>query len=56
MKRNKRSFTLSDDADQLMILLAAKLGISKTAVLELAIREKAERERIEPPPSIPPRR
>lgn len=40
MKR-KRSYTLTDHADVLIEAMAAALGISKTAVLELAIREKA---------------
>lgn len=44
MKRAKRSFTLTSEADELLVKLAAKLGISKTAVLEIIIREKAAKE------------
>lgn len=45
MKR-KRSFTLSDYAVRLLAATAAKLGISMTAVLEISIREKAQREQV----------
>jgi predicted transcriptional regulator len=38
------SFRLSDEARRLLALLAEKLSISHTAILELAIREKARRE------------
>lgn len=44
--RKKRSFTLSSQADELLEAIAEELGISKTAVLEIAIREKAERTNI----------
>jgi len=40
------SHRLSDEARRLLALLAEKLSISQTAVLELAIREKAKREGI----------
>lgn len=38
------SIRLSAEAKRLRILLAEKLGISQTAVLEIALREKAKRE------------
>ncbi len=44
MKNKPTSVRLSDDAKRLIKLMAAKLGISQTAVIELAIREKARRE------------
>lgn len=44
MKSKPTSVRLSDDAKRLIKLLSAKLGISQTAIIELAIREKARRE------------
>ena len=38
------SYRLSDEARRLLVLLAEKLGVSQTSILELAIREKAKRE------------
>ena len=38
------SYRLSDEARRLLVLLAEKLGVSQTSILELAIREKAQRE------------
>ena len=40
------SHRLSEEARRLLALLAEKLSISQTAILELAIREKAKRERV----------
>jgi predicted transcriptional regulator len=40
------SHRFSDEARRLLALLAEKLSISQTGVLELAIREKAQRERV----------
>ena len=40
------SHRLSEEARRLLALLAEKLSISQTAILELAIREKAKREDI----------
>lgn len=37
------SFRLSVEADRLLVALAESLGISKTAALEVLIREMAER-------------
>lgn len=47
--RNKiqTTFTISVEAIRLIGLLAKKLGLSKTGVLELAIRRLAELEEIE---------
>ena len=39
---------LTPEAEPLLALLAEKLGVSQAAVLELAIREKAKREHVEP--------
>lgn len=47
MAKRKTSVTLSDEALRLLDLLAKKSGISKTAVLEIVIREKAKAESIE---------
>lgn len=44
--RRKTSVTLSDEALNLLEAIAKKLGISKTAVLEIIIREKAKTENI----------
>lgn len=44
MKKNPTSIRLSDEGKRLVALLAEKLAVSQTAVLELAIREKAKRE------------
>jgi predicted transcriptional regulator len=40
------SHRLSDEARRLLAGLAEKLSVSQTAVIELAIREKAKRERV----------
>lgn len=44
MKKKLTSIRLSDDAKRLITLMSEKLGISQTAIIELAIREKAKRE------------
>jgi predicted transcriptional regulator len=44
MKNKPTSVRLSDDAKRLINLMSQKLGISQTAIIELAIREKAKRE------------
>jgi predicted transcriptional regulator len=46
MKNKPTSVRLSDDAKRLIKLMSQKLGISQTAIIELAIREKAKREGI----------
>jgi len=46
MKSKPTSVRLSEDAQRLIHLLSQKLGISQTAIIELAIREKAKREKI----------
>ena len=38
------SMRLTPEAKRLITLIAAKLGVTKSTVLELAIREKARRE------------
>ena len=40
------SIRLTPEAKRLLQLLAEKLGLSQTGILELAIREKAKREGI----------
>jgi predicted DNA-binding protein len=42
----KTSFRLSKDAGRLLTALSRKLGISKTSVIEVCIREKAKKEEI----------
>lgn len=44
--KKKTSFTLSEEAKQLLELLAQKQGVSQTAYLEITIREKARQENI----------
>jgi hypothetical protein len=39
-----KSYRLTDEAIRIIEELAAKLGISQTAVVELAVREKAKKE------------
>lgn len=46
MKKVKTSFTLSADASELLAILAAKFGVSKTDVVEIAVRQLAQREQI----------
>jgi hypothetical protein len=46
MKKKLTSIRLSEDAKRLIVLMSEKLGISQTAIIELAIREKANREKI----------
>lgn len=42
-KKKLTSIRLSEEALQLRKILAQKLGVSETAVLELAVRELAEK-------------
>ena len=44
MPKQPTSVRLSDDAKRLLERIAARLGVSQAAVIELAIREKAKRE------------
>lgn len=46
-EKRKRSFTLTDTADMLLEVLAEKMGISKTAVLEIAIRDYAQQQGVQ---------
>lgn len=46
MPKRKSSYSLSDDARTLLLLLASKLGVSQSAMLEFAIRETAERHKV----------
>lgn len=48
-KMNKKHLTsvrLSQDAKKLIVALSKKLGVSQSAVLELAIRQLAKQEKI----------
>ena len=42
----KRSYTLTDDADTLLEMMAIKNGISKSAILEIAIRNEAKKQEV----------
>jgi hypothetical protein len=44
--RPKRNFTLSPGALELLDALAARLGLSKSAAIELAIRKLSEQENV----------
>ncbi len=46
MKKKLTSIRLSEDAKRLIELMSEKLGISQSAIIELAIREKAKHEKI----------
>lgn len=46
MSKRSTSIWLSEDGKRLLALLAQKLGISQSAVLEILIREKAKREKL----------
>jgi len=46
MNKIKSTFTLSVEALRLLSELATKLGLSKSGVLELAIRSLAEKEKV----------
>ena len=43
------SYTLSEEALELLEKIARKLGVSKTAVLEMVIRQKAREENVKWP-------
>jgi len=47
MNKTQTSIRLTQEAKRLRKLLSAKLGVSLTAVIELAIREFAKREGVE---------
>ena len=49
-RKTPTGFRLSERAIALLEALAEKHGVNNTAVVEMAIREKAEREKIEPKP------
>lgn len=40
----KASFNLSDECRGLLKAMAQNLGVTQTAIIELAVREKAQRE------------
>jgi predicted transcriptional regulator len=46
MNKHKTSVAMSQEAERLLRLLAEKLGISKSAVLEIAIRWLARQEKV----------
>jgi len=45
-KKYATSLRLTSEAKQLLQALAKKLGISQSAVIEIAIRDKAKREQV----------
>jgi predicted transcriptional regulator len=45
-KKQPTSIRFSPEAKRLLALLAAKLGISQAAVMEIAIRRFAEQEKV----------
>ena len=49
MKKLPTSLRLSPEAKRLLAALAERLGVSQSAVIELAIREKADREGVRCP-------
>jgi predicted DNA-binding protein len=55
MSKKKTSIRLSEEAQILIAQLSTQLGISQSAVVELAIRVLAKREGIAPNPSRPER-
>lgn len=50
-KKVAAGFRLSMTAQELLSGLALKMGVSKTAVVEIAVRQMAERERVTTEPS-----
>lgn len=46
MTKKPTNIRLSEDAKKLLTILAQKLGLSQTGVIELAIRELARKEKI----------
>ncbi len=46
-KKKATSLRLSEEARSLLVKVATKLGISQTAVLELAIRQIAKQEAVQ---------
>jgi predicted transcriptional regulator len=44
--KKTRSFRLTDEADKLLQAIADKYGISKTAALEIVIRNQAKAEKV----------
>ena len=43
MTKLHSTYRLSEDAKELMKIMAQRLGLNQTAILEIAVREKAER-------------
>lgn len=48
--KQSASYRLSDDARELIELLAKKIGVSKTDIIEIAVRELAQSKGVELPP------
>jgi predicted transcriptional regulator len=46
MNKHKTSVAMSQEAERLLRLLAEKFSVSKSAILEIAVREKAKAEGI----------
>ena len=47
------SFALSEEALRLLTVLASHLGLARTGVLEVLIRDRAERERVKSTDPLP---
>lgn len=43
--KSKTSFALSDECRKLLAWLKKKLGVSQAGVIEIAVREKAKKEK-----------
>ena len=52
--KQKFNFRLTEDAKKLLELMADNLGITQTAILEIAIREKATDLGVSLPPDVEP--
>jgi hypothetical protein len=44
--KQQANFRLSDEAHRLLVMLTKKLGVSQTAIIELALRRLADDEKI----------
>jgi hypothetical protein len=53
MSKKQTSIRLSEEAQSLIVQLSTQLGISQSAVIEMAIRVLAKREGIVPTPITP---
>jgi hypothetical protein len=47
MPKTKSTYGFTDECRELLVLLAHKLGVTRTAVIEIAVREKAQKEGVD---------